>query len=55
MIEICVWCDSTWCYIEELNEFSHKSDDYGIYKVSLDDNINNEFIEDLLLFRVDFL
>lgn len=25
---ICVWPDGEWCYVEDLWEMSHKSDDY---------------------------
>ena len=28
--DICLWPDGSWCYREELEEFSHKSDDYEV-------------------------
>lgn len=27
-IPICIWCDGTWCYPDELSDFSYMSDDY---------------------------
>lgn len=31
--DICRWPDGTWCYREELHEYTHKSDDYEIIAV----------------------
>ena len=28
-ITILVWADGTWCYEDQLQEFSHLSDDYS--------------------------
>ena len=28
--DVFLWPDSVWCYRTELNDFSHKSDDYEI-------------------------
>ena len=30
--KICVWPDGDWCYLSELSEMSHKSDDYEIHE-----------------------
>lgn len=33
LIKIVVWPDGEWCYIEDLYEASHRSDDYIVYSV----------------------
>lgn len=30
--EICLWADGTWCYWDQLIEYSYMSDDYTILK-----------------------
>ena len=38
-IEICLWPDDSWCYLDELEEvLSFKSDDYAVVSA-------NEFIK----------
>ena len=32
MDTICVWSDSTWCYLNDLEEYSWMSDDYVLVK-----------------------
>lgn len=27
---VILWPDGTWCYVEELSEMSHKSDDWTV-------------------------
>lgn len=45
LIEIVVWPDGDWCYIEDLYEFSHRSDDYIVYSVYT--NLTEEQIDEL--------
>ena len=35
MVSIAIWPDDNWCFVEELEEYIWKSDDYIIKKVSL--------------------
>lgn len=28
--DICLWADGTWCYRDELPQYSHMSDDYEV-------------------------
>ena len=28
--DICLWADGTWCYPDELEDMTHKSDDYEV-------------------------
>ena len=38
-----IWPDGSWCYVEELHEFSHKSDDWRV--ICPDDERYQPFIE----------
>jgi hypothetical protein len=31
--KICVWPDYTWCYEEDLEEYSHLSDDFMLLEI----------------------
>jgi hypothetical protein len=31
--DICLWADGTWCYLFELEEMNHMSEDYEIIPV----------------------
>lgn len=33
---IYIWPDGAWCYEDELEEMSHKSDDYSIQEIPAD-------------------
>lgn len=28
--DVCVWADGTWCYVYELQDYQHMSDDYFV-------------------------
>ena len=31
---VCVWPDGEWCYESELEEMSHRSDDYTVIEIA---------------------
>jgi hypothetical protein len=35
--DIVVWADNTWCYVHELRQMSHMSDDYEIVSFETED------------------
>jgi hypothetical protein len=37
--KVCVWPDGTWCFLYELAEYNHMSDDYEIREY--DENVHN--------------
>jgi len=41
--ELYVWPDGTWCYVDEINEFGHMSDDYA--KVICDIGLEEEAVQ----------
>ena len=30
--KVCIWSDGTWCYLSELHEMGHMSDDFYIIR-----------------------
>lgn len=32
--DICLWPDGVWCYLYELADYTHKSDDYRVIPFS---------------------
>ena len=45
--DFCVWADGAWCYIHELDEYQHMSDDYIIFQEGSNEYYNflNELLE----------
>lgn len=37
MEEICIWADYDWCWLNEVEEYSWKSDDYITVNIDFDD------------------
>ena len=35
-MKIAIWCDGTWCYVEDLDQYTWMSDDYAISEVPED-------------------
>ena len=42
-IEIYAWSDGTWCYVDEIGQYGHKSDDYA--KISVEEARIEEAVE----------
>jgi len=40
-MEICVWADGTWCWLDEVNEMTHMSDDYVILSADCDSHADH--------------
>lgn len=53
MIKTAVWPDNDWCNVEDLDDYKHKSDDYIIVDVSLDDYEKGNFSYDELIQRLN--
>jgi len=34
---IALWPDNTWCYLEDVNQYTWMSDDYQLIRVEIDD------------------
>ena len=45
-ILICAWPDGTWCLKEDIEEYTHMSDDYFI--VSVPEECDDEEIEEIV-------
>lgn len=45
-VAVCVWPDETWCFQDDIEEYSWKSDDYIIYHVP--DELSDEDIDALV-------
>ena len=46
MTKVYIWPDGDWCYEDELQEYSWKSDDYKVYFLQLS---NDSDIENVIL------
>jgi len=47
MTEICVWADGTWCFKEDIEQYSWMSDDYAILRIpaGCDDEAIDNFVK----------
>ena len=51
MITVYAWPDGTWCFPNELNAMTHKSDDYLAIVIS--DDLNSSEIDELIFYKVN--